>query len=216
MNIGEVFGYVAAGLVLATFSMRTMIPLRYLGIASNIAFISYGYVDGLYPVLVLHALLLPLNIYRLIEMRRLIREVKSAGNSAGIDVLLPFMRPVSKPAGATLFSVGEDAVDMFLLTEGRIRLQEFGVDLQPGEVIGEIGVFSPHGKRTATAVCIEDCRLQCISRERVRELVFQNPRFGFYLLGLIAGRLIENMKDLEGRVAQAERQNQPSARQPPA
>jgi CRP/FNR family transcriptional regulator, cyclic AMP receptor protein len=205
MNVGEIFGYVAAGLVLATFSMRTMIPLRYLGIASNVAFIAYGYIDGLYPVLVLHTLLLPLNVYRLVEMRRLIRQVETAGNGTGIDVLLPFMTSVSRPAGTTLFSTGEDAVDMFLLTEGRIRLQEFGVDLAPGDVIGEIGVFSPQGKRTATAVCMEDCRLQRISRDRVRELVFQNPRFGFYLLGLIAGRLIDDMRVLEGRVADAER-----------
>ena len=199
MAIGEVFGYVAAGLVLATFSMRTMVPLRFIGIASNVAFIVYGFIDGLYPVLVLHALLLPLNLYRLAEIRRLIREVEAA--DSGLRVLLPFMSPVTRPAGATLFRNGDDAVDMFLLTEGRIRLEEFGVDIVPGEVIGEIGVFSPGGKRTATAVCVEDCRLQRITRDRVRELVFQNPRFGFYLLGLIASRLVEDLKIIEARVA---------------
>ena len=202
MNIAEIAGYVAAGLVLATFSMRTMIPLRFVGIASNVAFIVYGFVGGLYPVLILHALLLPLNVYRLVEMYRLIREVEGAGGGeSGIDVLIPFMTAVSKPSGTTLFRNGEDAVDMYLLTEGRIHLEELGVDLLPGEVIGEIGVFSPRGKRTATAVCVEDCRLQRITRDRVRELVFQNPRFGFYLLGLVAGRLVDNLKTMEDRVA---------------
>lgn len=202
MSFAEIAGYVAAGLVLATFSMRTMIPLRFVGIASNAAFIVYGFVGGLYPVLILHALLLPLNVYRLVEMYRLIREVESAGGGeTGMDVLMPFMTPVSKSAGTTLFRNGEDAVDMYLLTEGRIHLEEFDVDLLPGEVIGEIGVFSPRGKRTATAVCVEDCRLQSISRDRVRELVFQNPRFGFYLLGLVAGRLVDDLKAMEDRVA---------------
>jgi hypothetical protein len=207
VNGVETAGYIAAGLVLATFSMRTMIPLRIIGIASNVAFIVYGFIGGLYPVLVLHALLLPLNVYRLVEMRRLIREVEGAGdNTTGVEVLMPFMSSVSKPAGTTLFRNGEDAVDMYLLTEGRIRLEEFGVDLLPGEVIGEIGIFSPHGKRTATAVCVEDCRLQRITRDRVRELVFQNPRFGFYLLGLIAGRLVDDLKAIEERTAALLRQ----------
>lgn len=64
MNFPEIFGYIASGLVLATFSMRTMIPLRLLGIASNVAFILYGFLAGLPPVLILHLILLPLNIYR--------------------------------------------------------------------------------------------------------------------------------------------------------
>jgi hypothetical protein len=206
VSFAEIAGYVAAGLVLATFSMRTMIPLRFIGIASNVAFIVYGLAGGLYPVLVLHALLLPLNVYRLVEMYRLIREVEKAeGGERGIDVLLPFMTSVSNPAGTTLFRNGDAALDMFLLTEGRIRLEEFGVDILPGEVIGEIGVFSPHGKRTATAVCVEACRLKRITRDRVRELVFQNPRFGFYLLGLIASRLVEDLRIIEARTASATR-----------
>ena len=61
MDLSEVSGYVAAGLVLATFTMRTMIPLRLLGIASNVAFIVYGATAEIVPVLILHAILLPLN-----------------------------------------------------------------------------------------------------------------------------------------------------------
>jgi hypothetical protein len=41
--------------------MKTMIPLRMIGICSNCMFILYGSLDGLYPVLVLHLILLPLN-----------------------------------------------------------------------------------------------------------------------------------------------------------
>lgn len=209
MQIGEIFGYVAVGLVLATFSMRTMIPLRLLGIASNVAFIAYGALDSIWPVLLLHALLLPLNVYRLVEMRRLVRDLETAEGDSGIDVLMPFMTSVSMPAESVLFRSGEEAADMFVLTDGRIRLQELGVDLLPGAVIGEIGVFSVHGTRMATAVCVVDCRLQRISRDRVRELVFQNPRFGFYLLGLIASRLVDNMTALEAQAAVAGRTPDP-------
>lgn len=205
MPYAEVFGYIAAGLVLATFSMRTMIPLRLLGIASNIAFITYAYIDGLWPVLLLHALLLPLNVYRMVEMLRLIRDLETAEGDSGIEALMPYMTAETRPAGSLLFRSGDDATEMYVVAEGRIRLEELGVDLVPGDIIGEIGVFSANAKRTATAVCAENCRLQRISRDRVRELVFQNPRFGFYLLGLIADRLVHNMKALEERAATAGR-----------
>jgi hypothetical protein len=64
----EAIGYVAASLVLATFCMRSMRALRYAAIASNLAFITYGYFDDLMPVLLLHLLLLPVNIRRLIQL----------------------------------------------------------------------------------------------------------------------------------------------------
>jgi hypothetical protein len=39
----EFVGYLAAGLVFATFYMKTMIPLRLLGITSNITFLVYSW-----------------------------------------------------------------------------------------------------------------------------------------------------------------------------
>jgi len=39
----DAIGYLAAALVLATFSMRSMGRLRLLALASNLAFIAYGY-----------------------------------------------------------------------------------------------------------------------------------------------------------------------------
>ena len=67
MNTVEGIGYLAASLVLATFCMKSMDALRLAAIASNMAFIAYGYFGHLAPVLLLHALLLPINIYRLVE-----------------------------------------------------------------------------------------------------------------------------------------------------
>jgi CRP/FNR family transcriptional regulator, cyclic AMP receptor protein len=199
MNLAEIFGYFAAGLVLATFSMRTMLPLRILGISSNLAFMTYGYLGGLLPVFVLHAILLPLNVYRFFEMYRLIREFRGADSSHGLDALLPFMQPVSFAAGTTIFRAGEPANDMYLLTSGGVRLEEFDVDIGPGETIGEVGMFAPDMLRMATAVCREDCRLQRISREHLRELVFENPQIGFHLIGVVTARLLEDVRMMERR-----------------
>lgn len=60
-------GYFAASLVLATFCARTMVLLRALAIASNFAFIAYGSTARLWPIVLLHAVMLPLNMMRLHE-----------------------------------------------------------------------------------------------------------------------------------------------------
>jgi len=70
MNDVDVLGYLASFLVLATFSMRDMVALRALAIASNLAFIVYAALTGIGPVLLLHALLLPMNLLRLVESVR--------------------------------------------------------------------------------------------------------------------------------------------------
>ena len=49
----EAFGYLGALMTLATFSMKTMLHLRMVGIVANLAFISYGVLDQVYPVLLL-------------------------------------------------------------------------------------------------------------------------------------------------------------------
>ena len=65
----DILGYTASAAVLATFCMNTMRALRILALVSNVLFISYGYFDSLYPVLVLHAILLPMNLLRLMQSR---------------------------------------------------------------------------------------------------------------------------------------------------
>jgi hypothetical protein len=69
MNMISLIGYLASALVLATFCMRDMVALRCLAIASNVAFIAYGALADLGPVLVLHLLLLPVNLARLTSQR---------------------------------------------------------------------------------------------------------------------------------------------------
>ena len=66
----DVIGYIASALVLATFSMQSMRSLRATAIASNIAFIAYATYGHLPPILILHSVLLPLNIIRLMQIDR--------------------------------------------------------------------------------------------------------------------------------------------------
>jgi Sigma-70 region 2 len=69
-NISGISGYVASTLVLLTFVAKDMRLLRTIAIFSNLAFIIYGTIEWLPPVLYLHLVLLPLNIVRLREIVR--------------------------------------------------------------------------------------------------------------------------------------------------
>jgi hypothetical protein len=64
-NLSGISGYVASTLVLLTFVAKDMRLLRTIAIFSNLAFITYGTIEWLPPVLLLHLVLLPLNIVRL-------------------------------------------------------------------------------------------------------------------------------------------------------
>lgn len=70
MNDHDVLGFVASGLVLTTFWMRHMLSLRLVAIASNVAFIGYGHIAHIVPVLLLHAFLLPINLWHVIALLR--------------------------------------------------------------------------------------------------------------------------------------------------
>src|SRR4051794_7060508 len=98
-------GYLAVALVFATFYMRTMIPLRAAAIASNIAFLGYALGFGLWPIAVLHGLLLPLNTLRLVQMRRVLREIATARNAEiNVRALAHNLTSVKYTRGAAIFT----------------------------------------------------------------------------------------------------------------
>lgn len=67
---GDLIGYLAASLVFTTFLMRTMLLLRIMALVSNAAFLTYALAANLMPILVLHTLLVPINVYRIWQIIR--------------------------------------------------------------------------------------------------------------------------------------------------
>ena len=115
---------VAGAFVLVSTFVKTMIPLRWLAIGSNIGFVAYGAIHPSYPMLLLHAALLPINLYRLAEMVRLTRRVaavRAEGELSGVW-LKPYMRSKKLRAGTVLFKQGDLGDRLYLLAEGRIEL----------------------------------------------------------------------------------------------
>jgi len=179
-----------------------MVPLRVIAIVSNLAFISYAAMEGLVPVLVLHTLLLPVNLSRLYEIKKLIDFTRNAPeNSAPIDAIIPFMNQKSIARGEHLFRKGDYSKNMYYVVDGTLRLVEIGKIIDEGAIIGEIGLFSPSRERTATAIAETDCQLLSIDDASLYQAYYQNPKIGFYLLQLIARRFSETQTDDQQRVS---------------
>jgi hypothetical protein len=203
INITLVVGFIAAGLSIATLSMRTMVPLRTTGIASNFAFVTYGLMFGSLPTVILHCILFPLNVYRLSEMLKLIKQVRTASTGdLSMDWIKPFMSKRSITAGEILFRKGDEANHMYFVVQGRLHLHEIDVDVPPGAVVGELGMLAPARKRTQTLECKESGSVLEIDYDKIEQLYYQNPTFGFYFLRLSSARLFENIGRLERLLAE--------------
>jgi hypothetical protein len=182
---------VGVGLVIAGAFVRTMMPLRWLAVGSNLGLAVFGALHPSPITLVIAVLLLPINIYRATEVTRLTRRVTRAQSSADMAGLWlkPYMKARRLKAGETLFSKGDAADRLFLLATGRMELADIGQPLEAGRIFGEIALFSPSRTRTHTVRCVSPCTVLEIHETTVKQLYYQNPAFGFHLIALLAGRL---------------------------
>ncbi|MGO4388510.1 Crp/Fnr family transcriptional regulator [Microvirga sp. 2YAF29] len=197
----EALGWLGAAMAITGSAMKTIIPLRCVGIATNGVSLTYASIMGLYPSMTVNLILLPLNAYRLYQMLRLIKKVKNASNSdLSMDWLKPFMTRRAVKTGDILFGRGDVANCMFYTLSGRYRLRELNIELLQGQVVGEMGFMSPENKRTQTLECLEGGEVLSISYDELRQLYFQNPEFGFYFLRLTSERLFNNMRKLENEI----------------
>lgn len=202
MTITESLGYLASFFVLLTFSMKTMVQLRIVGILSNIFFIAYAYQSDAYPILILHTILLPLNIFRLWQIVTLVRKVEDATRGhPDMEWLKPITSRRSFSKGEVLFHKGDSADRMMFVVSGTFQVKEIDVSIGAGNVIGELGLLKPEKTRTQTVECTEDGDVLEITYDQVKQLYFQSPKFGFYFLQIASHRLFENIERQDKELA---------------
>lgn len=189
----QLLGFVAAGLVFSTFYMRTMQRLRIVAILSNVAFAVYGGLQHVWPLFILHSALFPLNILRLIQIRRTLRDI-TAARSGGLDLsaLTSYFRQETYPAGTLLFSQGDVADKAYFIARGEISLPDIPAELGEGAILGEVGLFTSLKQRTSSALCKTDVALYSFDAAAISAAFFQHPAFAFQLVSLISDRLQAN------------------------
>jgi CRP/FNR family transcriptional regulator, cyclic AMP receptor protein len=198
MHWDNLLNSVGSLMIVATASTKTMVPLRILAIVANCVLIVFYAASHEWIPLFLQTIALPLNGYRLYQMMVLIKNVRNAiRGSTTMDWLKPFMAKRLFRKCDILFAKGEEAHEMFCIVTGRFLLHEIGIELKPGQVVGELAMLAPDNRRTATLECIADGETLSITYEQVEELYYQNPTFGFYFLRLATERLFDNINRLQ-------------------
>jgi hypothetical protein len=186
----ELFGIAAAIASLYAAQSKTIIPLRWALIAANALAMVYSALHGTYPTFLLNAILLPINGWRLHAMLRLIGEIDTAiRTDMSADWLLPYARPKNFKAGDIMMARGDYATAAFYIVAGEVDIPDLGRTFGKGTLLGEIGLFTPEGRRTRTVVCKTEVHTAVLDYDRFKELYFQNPQFGFRLLQLIVARM---------------------------
>ena len=203
ITLANMFAVIGATFLVATLLMHTMVPLRIANMAGCTFFVAFGALSGNVATFILYLLLLPINAIRLRQMLNLIKRARIATEGdTSLEWLKPFMTERKYRKGDKLFSKGDAANEMFLIITGKFLVTEFSVELPPGSVMGELGFLTPNNRRTATIECIEDGHVLTITYEKLLEIYFQNPQFGYYFLVLTSQRLLENIARLEATIAQ--------------
>ena len=201
MHWADFFNSGASLFIVATASTKTMVPLRILAIVANCFLLTFYAGSHSWLPMTLQAFALPLNAFRLYQMVVLIRNVREAiRGKPSLDWLKPFMTERHCRKGDILFAKGEPADEMFCAVTGRYVLTELGIEIEPGQVVGELALLAPDNRRTATLECVEDGKVLSITYEQVEQLYYQNPTFGFYFLRLATARLFDNIGRLESEL----------------
>ena len=195
MTAGYVCGFIGAGLTLASYTMKSMFPLRLVALAANVFFVAYGWLEAALPSLVLYSVMILINLQKAWEIRNTVRAIEHVKSDAPItEWLLPHMTRRQATAGQTLWKKGDVATEMIYLDSGKLRLVEHEEQLAAGSLVGEIGLFAPDNRRTLTVVCETDCTLYSLTTDGMAQLYYRNPKLGFHIIRLIVARL---MRDAE-------------------
>ena len=118
--------------------------------------------------------------------------------------------------GQELFHEGEQGDQMFVVTEGKVKLGHTSADgresllaiLGPGELLGELSLFDP-GPRTATATALTDATFVAVGHSALRPWLAGRPEVAEALLQALAQRLRRTneamadlvFSDVPGRIA---------------
>ena len=203
ITLANMFALVGVIFFVATLLTQTMVPLRVANMIGCAFFAVFGALTGAVTTFLLYLLMIPINAWRLRQMLALIKKARTAtqGDSS-MEWLRPFMTQRNYRKGDILMKKGDRASEMLLTVTGRFRVVEINLELPPGQLMGELGFLTPDNRRTATIECIEDGHVLTITYEKLLEIYFQNPQFGYYFLVLTSQRLLDNLARAEASLAQ--------------
>jgi len=99
--------------------------------------------------------------------------------------------------GDVLFKEGDISKEIFLIREGRVRINKKGkwvADLKAGDFVGEMGVLDRQ-PRSATAETIENTVVSVLESNKLQEKLEEEP-----MVGLLVKTLIKRLRETDRRL----------------
>ena len=96
--------------------------------------------------------------------------------------------------GDTVYDLGDDANDLYLLHEGRVRFSlgvanrpgAAGSIIMPGTIFGWAALLEEQPRRVATAVCLEDSELYVIPGQALLAMFERDQTAGYQVMRRLA------------------------------
>jgi CRP/FNR family cyclic AMP-dependent transcriptional regulator len=98
---------------------------------------------------------------------------------------------LSFKAGDTIFREGDNALDLFVIKSGQVRIQignKTVAELAPDTIFGEMALIDDE-PRSATAIAVTEVELVSVSEKQFLFLVSQTPYFALKVMRVLAQRL---------------------------
>jgi CRP/FNR family transcriptional regulator len=112
-------------------------------------------------------------------------------------------------AGASIFSAGEEARGMYVVTSGRVRVVRDGGGRRhvlheegPGGTLGEVPLFEAGGY-PATAIAAEETSCLFVSRDAIAAAMRADPQVAWRFLGRLAARVRTLVERIDGLTARS-------------
>lgn len=197
----EILLTIAVILLLLAMTVKNMLPLRAIAFLGAIVFAAFAFIKASTILVVLALALLIIGGYRLFEVQNVSRKIRRTRHYGyEIEQLLPLMAEIELPPGQIIFSKGDHADRLFVLTSGEVEIVESGTRLSKGALFGEFGLFTGTGERTSTIRCVTDCTLRTMTSVEVDKLYFTQPEFALALVKIMATRMTKNIEALERKI----------------
>lgn len=107
------------------------------------------------------------------------------------------------PRGTVLFREGDPGGEMYVIQQGRVSItaragavEKVLSTLGPGEFFGEMSILNGT-PRSATATCVEDCRLLVVDAATFETMIRRNGEIAARMIQALAARLAEANRQIE-------------------
>ena len=211
MNIGDLTGHLAFGLIALSFLVKDIFWLRLMSITASCFSIFYNYFIPTEPMVIAifwNGVFIAVNLYHIAIILYEKREVKMDDKNQELyDTLFKEMTPVeylkiSRAAkwelvksGQRIITQGMPVPDLYLIYNGTVDVlvdNEQIAELKDGEFVGEMSFLT---EKVATATCKVKYDAQCLvwKQRDFKELLKRNPSLYFTIQSVLSAQVSDKL-----------------------